>query len=498
MPHLQPSFIIKKSDADLKSGTVACFIDKNGTLPKVIEQIDVAGVLPRVIAEHKLTETKSSKIVPLAYKDGFYHIILVGLGEKPLNAEQYRRLIATTVRAAEKDKSDSLTIFLPDSQLNPKELVSQAIMASTMAMYDFQEYITDAKRRHVPITHVTLITEHNVDNKAVEEAKIVSLALNTARSYIDTPPSVLTPAKLAQNAEELAKKANNLKCTVFDELTIISMGMGGLKAVSAASEEECRLVILDYTPEHAKDLPTIALVGKGITFDSGGMSIKPANSMEDMKEDMSGAAAVIAAMSAIAQLKPAVRVIGLAPMSENMVSGTATKPGDIITFYNGKTAEVRNTDAEGRLILADALSYATKHYKPDVIIDIATLTGACSYALGPFFTGMFTQHEEIAKMLQTSSERSGDAIWRLPLTSDYAAAVVSPVADLCNIGKPGYFAGATTAACFLQAFVGETPWAHLDIAGSAFSVPDLPYTRRGIATGAGVRLLVDFVLNYGK
>jgi leucyl aminopeptidase len=200
-------------------------------------------------------------------------------------------------------------------------------------------------------------------------------------------------------------------------------------------------------------------------------------------------------MEVIAQLKPNVNVIALAPLSENLPSGKATKPGDILKFYNGKTAEIKNTDAEGRLILADALSYAVKHYKPDAIIDIATLTGACAYALGPYFTGLMSEHDDLVAKIEAASKKVGDPVWRLPMTSDYKQAIKSEVADICNIGDGRIKAGAITAAHFLQHFVGSTPWAHLDIAGTAFDVPNIPYFRSG-ATGAGVRLLIGVVMNW--
>jgi leucyl aminopeptidase len=237
-------------------------------------------------------------------------------------------------------------------------------------------------------------------------------------------------------------------------------------------------------------------VGKGITFDSGGLSIKPAVHMETMKEDMSGAAAVIATMDAIGALKPDVNVIGITPLSENLPSGKATKPGEIVRFYNGKTAEIKNTDAEGRLILADALSYAIEQYKPDMIIDIATLTGACAHALGPFYCGLMSDDDALVNTIQTASDRTGDRVWRLPLHNDYKPSIRSVVADICNIGSPKYSAGAITAALFLQNFVGDTPWAHLDIAGTAFDVPDIPYYRAHSATGFGVRLMIDIAMNW--
>jgi leucyl aminopeptidase len=203
----------------------------------------------------------------------------------------------------------------------------------------------------------------------------------------------------------------------------------------------------------------------------------------------------LVALEALAHLKPDVHVIGVAPLAENLPSGKATKPGDIVQFYNGKTAEVKNTDAEGRLILADALSYVTKHYKPDAIVDIATLTGACAAALGPFYSGLMSCHDELVEKIMESGHRAGDHVWRLPLNDDYAAAIRSDVADLSNIGSQRYMAGAVTAAYFLKQFVHDTPWAHLDIAGTAFNVPDIPYYRTG-ATGVGVRLLVDLAMNW--
>ena len=217
--------------------------------------------------------------------------------------------------------------------------------------------------------------------------------------------------------------------------------------------------------------------------------------METMKEDMSGAAAVIGSMQAIAQLKPDVNIVAITALSENLPSGTATKPGDILRFYNGKTAEVKNTDAEGRLVLADALSYAVKHYNPVAIIDLATLTGACAYALGPFYSGLVSEHDEFADKVLHAANKSGDFAWRLPLTDDYKVAIKSDVADICNIGTKKISAGTITAAAFLQNFVGDVPWVHLDIAGVAFAVPNISYYGSG-GTGYGVRLLVELAMNW--
>ena len=337
--------------------------------------------------------------------------------------------------------------------------------------------------------------------------------LRPKKHWVDSPPSHLTPQHLVTKAHEIAQR-NNLKFTAFHEKEVIHMGMGGLAAVSRGSEIDCALIILEYKaqsenasysaksgvyPElvEGKDRPTLCFVGKGITFDSGGLSLKPADSMETMKEDMSGAAAVLCAIDALAQLKPDINIIAIAPTSENLPSGKATKPGDIVTFYNGKTAEIKNTDAEGRLILADALSYAVKHYKPNIIVDLATLTGACARALGPVYSGLFSEHESLIKKLHEAGNISGDRLWQLPMGDDYKKAITSTVADICNIGSKQIMAGASTAAHFLQHFVDDTVWAHIDIAGTAFDVPNISYYRPG-GPGVGVRLLIALAMNWQK
>jgi leucyl aminopeptidase len=368
-----------------------------------------------------------------------------------------------------------------------------------VASYHFDEFITDPARKVIEDREIILVLGDH-DNKeaqaGIKTGEIIANSVNKARHWIDLPPVTMHPSALADKAEKISKE-HGLTFTVFNEKEINQMGMGGLSAVSRGSDLDCQLVLMEYKSAN-KNAPTIAFVGKGITFDSGGLSIKPANHMETMKEDMSGAAAVIATMEALGQLKPDVNVIGVAPIAENLPSGKAAKPGDIVRFYNGKTAEIKNTDAEGRLILADALAYVVKHHKPVAVIDVATLTGSCAHALGPFYCGLMSNHDELVTKLQESSERSGDKVWRLPLTDDYKPAIKSPVADISNIGSPTYMAGAITAALFLQNFVDDVPWVHLDIAGTAFDVPDLPYYRPHSATGFGVRLLVDVAMNWEK
>jgi leucyl aminopeptidase len=265
--------------------------------------------------------------------------------------------------------------------------------------------------------------------------------------------------------------------------------MGMLLGVSKGSEEPAKLIVLEYRPAGAKQ--TVALVGKGITFDSGGISLKPGKSMDEMKYDMCGSAAVLGAMSAVAQLKPKVNVIGVVATSENMPSGTAQRPGDIVTAYNGKRVEILNTDAEGRLVLGDALAYTVDKLKPDAIIDLATLTGACVVALGHYIAGAITNNEDLMRQLQSAAQRTGERVWELPNDPDYSEALKGAHGDLQNIADGG--AGTIIGGIFLEHFVGDTPWVHLDIAGVAWGVKSIDYHPSKSATGFGVRLLLDLL-----
>lgn len=457
------------------------------------------------VLEQRKFSGATGSIVSLAIAQGDTprQLIVAGMGSSTLpledRVEHYRRAIGAIMRAVEAAKLGSLALLVPDHHplgISAHRLAHETITTAMMAVYHFDEFITDESRKHRTEYALTFVAPEILHNELKTGAEIgtrVGFAVNQARHWCDLPPVVLTPTALAEHARRIAH-AHSLKAEIFTEAEIIAMGMGGIEAVAKGSDQEARMVIMEYRTEHP-NAPTIALVGKGITFDSGGLSIKPANAMETMKDDMAGAAAVISTMEALAHLKPRVNVIALAPITENLISGHATKPGDIIQFYNGKTAEVKNTDAEGRLILADALSYAVRHYKLDAIINIATLTGSCAYALGPFFGGLMSKHEELSARLLAAAKISGDRLWPLPFHDDYKPAVRSTVADLCNSGNAKYRAGAITAGFFLKNFVGDVPWVHLDVAGTSFDVPDMPYFRPG-ATGFGVRLFIDLVTNW--
>lgn len=462
--------------------------------------------IKEVIKKRSFSGKAGSSLV-VAGSDGDRPVMVMffGIGTHARSAydrvESYRRALGMMIRAAESSKISSLALMLPDEKwfdIDAFTLAYETAVTVDMAAYHFDQYITDKEARLTRDFDITMCAPallHDTIKEGINQGQHIGFAVSQARHWCDLPACIMTPTHMAEHAQRIAK-SHGLGIKVFTEPEIIKMGMGGIAAVSKGSAEEARFVILEYSAGVA-DAPTIALVGKGITFDTGGLSIKPSSGMEKMKDDMAGAAAVISTMEALAHLKPRVNVIGFAPLAENMPSGTATRPGDIIQFYNGKTAEVKNTDAEGRLILADALSYAVKHYKLDAIIDAATLTGACAYALGPFYCGLMTKHDDLGHKVISAGQRSGDRAWQLPFSDDYKPAVKSTVADLCNDSNPKYRAGSITAGFFLQSFVGDVPWVHLDIAGTAFDVPDISYFRPG-ATGFGVRLFVDLIMHWNK
>lgn len=495
----------KKNVLDTASGVVVYFLTESFTSKDIDSSLKDCGVdITAYLKEVKFTGAKGTcAMLPVSLqKKSFTHLSFFGLGKeeksKKLCLESLRRAIGSAVKWAQSKKFETIALALPESKLfgvDSEAFLQDMYIIAGMAGYKFDTFVSKKDNKEAKIA-ITLCVDSS-DQKAMKEAdqvgSVITEAVNTTRHWIDMPPSQLTPTHVAEHAQKLAKE-HGLKITIFSENKIKELGMNGLAGVSAGSNQDAKFIILEYTSKKAK-AGTIGFVGKGITFDSGGLSIKPAASMETMKEDMAGAASVINTLAAIAQLKPDVNVIGFAALTENMPGCAAQKPGDIVTFYNGKTAEVRNTDAEGRLILADALSYATKHYKLDCVIDIATLTGACIYAVGPFFSALLSDNQELADKIQISAKRSGDYVWQLPFTQDFKSAIKSEVADMQNVGDPRIAAGTITAAWFLREFSGDVPWAHLDIASSAFDVPNISYFGKG-ATGSSVRLMIDIAMNW--
>jgi leucyl aminopeptidase len=330
----------------------------------------------------------------------------------------------------------------------------------------------------------------DADASALERGLVLGECTNLARELSNEPGNVLTPRAFADRASALARNAG-LAVEVLDETQIASLKMGLLLGVARGSEQPPRLIVLRHEPKHAPRDVVLALVGKGITFDTGGISIKPSDNMDKMKDDMSGGAAVLCAMAAVSRLKAPVRCIGIIPATENMPGGRAMKPGDILTSAEGKTVEVMNTDAEGRLVLGDALWYA-RQLGATHLIDVATLTGACVVALGKTTSGLFGRPDSWVDQVKRASDRAGDRSWPMPIYDDYKDLLRSEIADFTNTG--GRAGGAITAALFIKEFVGDLPWVHIDIAGTAWAEESKPYQPKG-ATGVGVRTLAELALD---
>ena len=419
--------------------------------------------------------------------------IALGVGEPgTVTAETLRRAAAALTRTAWRDTKVATTLLsAAPPELDPG-LAAQAIAeGAALAAYTFSRYKTDPKT--AKLESLTVVGSGDAARHGLDRGARIAAAVALARDLVNEPAAAMTPRRLAEVAAEVAE-AEGLTLTVLDEVAIAAERLGGLAGVALGSDEPARLIELVYDPPNGAD-GAIALVGKGITFDSGGLSIKTAEGMETMKTDKSGAAAVLAAMSVIAALAPPIRVVAIMPVTENMPGGAALKPGDVLTIRNGKTVEVLNTDAEGRLVLADGLSLAVEA-GVDAIIDVATLTGACVVALGRKVAGLMGNHAGWIDQVGQAAARAGEDVWPLPLPEDYRKLIDSDVADVKNISG-GRYAGALTAGLFLREFVGDVPWAHLDIAGPARSEEDEGYLRKG-GTGFGVRTLVEAVMSFRK
>ncbi len=397
----------------------------------------------------------------------------------------YRKLGSTVLGAAKKLKASKVAL-LPDDADFTKDNLFSFLEGLLLTAYTFIQYKSKQDPRF-ELSEINILGGAKIKPEVVEQAKIVTNATIMARDLVNMPARDCTPSYLVTKAREVAKNGK-LKITVFEKKDLEKLGANSLLSVASGSDEPPYLIKLVYKPK-GKAKKIISIVGKGVTFDTGGYSIKTAGGMETMKCDMSGAAAVIATMQAVALLEPKIEVRGYVPTVENMVNGHATRPGDIVRATNKKTIEILNTDAEGRLILADALCMAESD-KCDAIIDLATLTGACVVALGPDYAGLFSTDERLAAALSSAAEESAEPIWRMPLAEEYREAIKSSVADIKNTGGK---AGAITAALFLNEFVEKTPWAHLDIAGPAFVDGDKDHIKKG-GTGFGVRTLVRYLM----
>jgi len=418
-------------------------------------------------------------------------VLLVGLGKPDaFKIDVLRQASATAATAARRLGVSSVALVPPTGDVAPVEVGQALTEGALLGLYTLKKFKTATDNEDKDnLREIALLAHGNTQRaleNGVQRGQIIAAAVNMARDLSNSPGNEINPSYLAQQAQEVAAKTA-LRCHVLDVDGMREHGMGCLLGVAQGSDQPPAFIILEHAPHGAKE-PPIVLVGKGITFDSGGISIKPAANMEDMKMDMSGGAAVLGTMQALAQLGYPRRVVGLVPSSENLPNGKAVKPGDILRAMSGKTVEVINTDAEGRLILADALAYAVQEFKPACIVDLATLTGAVVVALGSQATGMMGTDKAMMDRLRAAGDASAERVWELPLFEEYSKQIKSDFADIKNVSS-GREAGSIIGGAFLKEFVGDTPWVHLDIAGTAWTRENRAYIPKG-ATGVGIRLLV--------
>ena len=411
-------------------------------------------------------------------------LLIVGAGKsEKFNGRQLRHVVGTAARYLRGRGVRGFAWVLGEAAE-----VEAVVEAALLADFDPDRYRTERDNgKH--LDHLELATGGEAlvpdAEAALERGRVIGEAQNFTRELVNEPANRMTPTLLATRAEAMAARFG-MECQILGPAEIQGLKMGALWAVAQGSEEPARMVVVRYWPEGAPEQPVVGLIGKGITFDSGGISLKPGESMHEMKTDMAGGATVLGAMQAIAQLKPKVRVIGVIPATENLPSGKAYKPGDVITSMSGKTIEILNTDAEGRVVLADALTFA-KQLGCTALIDLATLTGAVTTALGNITTGVFGWNQEWVDRVLAAARTAGEKMWQLPVDEDYRDQYKSTIADLANTGgRPG---GAITGAMFVGEFAGDTPWVHLDIAGTRWANDEKPYRSKG-PTGHGLRTLV--------
>jgi len=481
---------------------VAVFINEKAD-EGFLKELDAAtGGLVRSVIETGELKGKEGEIVYMhlaaadsggAGKLKAQRLLLLGVGEradyKPAQISQTAGAVTRFLRS----KNVKSIAFVPRADGDAESVVAAAVEGGIMSLFDPDKYRTSDKEERT-VDRFTVIIEDADENalqQGAEKGRIIGEAVNYTRDLANEPGAYMTPTDMAARAEQIAKEFG-LEVDVLDEARMEQEGMGSLLSVSRGSEQPAKMIVLKYTPQNAgaqNRNELLAFIGKGVTFDTGGISLKPGENMEQMKYDMTGGATVLGAMRAIAQLKPSIPVLGVVPSVENMPSGTATKPGDVVRAMSGKTIEVINTDAEGRLILADAISYAKK-LGATRLVDMATLTGAVSIALGDVHAAILGTDQKLIDEVIESGREVGEKFWQLPLDKEYTKQIKSDIADIKNVG--GRKAGTITAAAFLKEFADGVAWAHLDIAGTAWSDDAKPYRAKG-PTGIAVRTLLKIV-----
>jgi len=469
------------SNSTLSSAARALDRASKGALSRLLKKGDIKGDAGQSLLLYDLPGIKADRV------------LLVGLGEeKKLDLAGYRKACMNAARQLGEGNCGSAVNLLSDLTIDGASnarLVREGVTATGLTLYRFEQCKSDKKTSPRALRRMAFHVSSGSRSKRLQDALAQGQAIadgcNLARDLANLPGNICTPQYLADQARKLAAGSTRLKRQVLDEKKMAQLGMGALLSVSRGSRQPAKLIVLEYKGGKAREKPVV-LVGKGLTFDAGGISLKPAATMDEMKYDMCGGASVLGTLAACAALELPINLVGIIPASENLPDGDANKPGDIVTSMSGQTIEILNTDAEGRLILCDALTYA-KRFKPELVIDIATLTGACVVALGDQASGLLSNDDALANELLQAGQAAGDRAWQLPLWEDYQEQLKSNFADMANIGGKG--AGTITAACFLSRFTRDYKWAHLDIAGIAW----LGGSEKG-ATGRPVPLLVEFLL----
>ena len=419
-------------------------------------------------------------------------VLVLGLGKDELNGEMFRTGGGRIAKVVQGTKAGKIIIVLPEeldfSVIEMSQCLTEGLVLGNYQFNKYKHVDQNEELPNVMVEVILAVADDRSAGKGMELGRWAAEAACQARDMANEPGNNWTPIHFAEYGLQLAKEFN-MHCKVLGLSELKRMKMGGLLGVNQGTSEPPKMIMLEYRT--GRKVPTLLLVGKGLTFDSGGISLKPGNGMQDMKYDMCGGAAVLATMRAIGQEQPKhIDIVAIVPTTDNMPGPGALKPGDVVTHYNGKTVEIINTDAEGRLILADALSYGVKRFKPAAVIDLATLTGAVIVGLGHHISGLMSNDSELADKLIKAGERSSEPVWRLPLSKEYRKQLKSEVADMKNVGDKG--AGTITAGAFLQEFVGDTKWAHLDIAGTAWNFTEKSYVPKG-PSGIGVRLLLELI-----
>lgn len=488
---------VGKVEKEKAEAIVLFFFEEFNKDSKVYEKLNSAlkGMLADLVRSAEFTgKIDQSTLLHTSQFINAKRLLLVGLGKKKdLHIDIIRRKTGNALKRLRDARINKAVVALPEkipNNINAEEFCQSIAEGSELALFKFDKLARKENEGKKEIKELVLLLNDRKTlaktAKGIETGRKISAAVNMSRELIIKPANYTTPTFLAEKAKEISGRLG-LKCRVLGEKEIRKLKMGAFLSVAKGSHEPPKFIILDYHPKNSGN-KTVALVGKGITFDSGGISLKPSQNLHKMKYDMAGGAVVLGVIQAAASLKLPLRIVGLIPATENLPGGSATKPGDVVVSLSGKSIEIQNTDAEGRLILADALYYA-KRFSPDAIIDLATLTGACFVALGDQAIGMMGNNKDLMDMFRKAGEKTFERVWELPLWKEYEEQIKSDIADVKNIGSDGG-AGAILGGIFLRKFVNNYPWIHLDIAGTAWTDKDRDYNPRG-ATGVGVRLITE-------